>query len=155
VVKAAHAYKAEVDRAAQAHLTTEEVSALSRLAYTTSLTDSNRGIAASKLAVEVSKGLGDALLQARAEILAAAFRLLHDRWRNEDAEICARTVPITEQLGAKDIQLALEILYPAQALILQGQYFLALNAEDKVRNMTGRGLIGNLGAWGKSLALLH
>ena len=155
VVKAAHAYQAEVDRAAQAHLTTEEVSALSRLAYTTSLTDSNRGIAASELAVEVSKGLGDAMLQARTEILAAAFRLLHDRWRNEDAEICARTIPITDQLGTKDIQVALEILYPAQALILQGQYFLALNAEDKVRSMTGRGLIGNLGAWGKSLALLH
>jgi len=155
VVKAAHAYQVEVERAAQAHLTKEEVSALSRLAYTTSLTDSNRGIAASELAVEVSKSLDDATLQARTEILAAAFRLLHDRWSEADGEICSRTVPMTAQLGAKDIHIALEILYPAQALILQGQYLFALHAEDKVRSMTGQGLIGNLGAWGKCLALLH
>jgi tetratricopeptide (TPR) repeat protein len=81
---------------------------------------------------------------------------LHDRWRKEDAEICTTTIPIIEQLSAKDIQVALEILYPAQALILQGQYRFALNAEDKVRNVTGSSeLISNLGAWGKSLALLH
>jgi len=156
VVEAAQAYQTEVDREAQARLTKEEVSALSRLAYTASLTDSHRGIAASERAVELSKSLGDPTLLARTRILAAAFRLLHDRWRKEDAEICTTTISIIEQLSAKDVQVALEILYPAQALILQGQYRFALNAEDKVRNVTGSsGLIGNLGAWGKSLALLH
>jgi DNA-binding winged helix-turn-helix (wHTH) protein/tetratricopeptide (TPR) repeat protein len=156
VVEAAQAYQTEVDQAAQARLTKEEVSALSRLAYTTSPTDSHLGIAASERAVELSKRLGDPTLLARTQILAAAFRLLHDRWRKEDAEICTTTIPIIEQLSAKDVQVALEILYPAQALILQGQYRFALNAEDKVRNVTGSsGLIGNLGAWGKSLALLH
>jgi len=145
-----------VDQAAQARLTKEEVSALSRLAYTTSPTDSHLGIAASERAVELSKRLGDPTLLARTQILAAAFRLLHDRWRKEDAEICTTTIPIIEQLSAQDIQVALEILYPAQALILQGQYRFALHAEDKVRSVTGSsGLIGNLGAWGKSLALLH
>lgn len=156
VVEAAQAYQTEVDRAAQARLTKEEVSALSRLAYTTSLTDSHRGIAASERAVELSQSLGDPTLLARTRILAAAFRLLHDRWRKEDADICTTTIPIIEQLSAKDVQVALEILYPAQALILQGQYRFALNAENKVRNVTSSsGLIGNLGAWGKSLALLH
>lgn len=156
VVEAAQAYQAEVDQAAQAHLTKEEVSALSRLAYTTSPTDSHLSIAASERAVELSKNLDDPTLLARTQILAAAFRLLHDRWRKEDAEICTTTIPIIEQLCAKDVQVALEILYPAQALTLQGQYHFALNAEDKVRNVTGSGgLIGNLGAWGKSLALLH
>ena len=62
VVEAAHAYQAEVDQAAQARLTKEEVSALSRLAYTTSLTDSHLGIAASERAVEVSKSLDDPML---------------------------------------------------------------------------------------------
>ena len=155
VVEAAQAYQTEVDQAAQARLTKEEVSALSRLAYTTSPTDSHLGIAASERAVELSKRLGDPTLLARTQILAAAFRLLHDRWRKEDAEICTTTIPIIEQLSAEDVQVALEILYPAQALILQGQYRFALNAEDKVRNVTGaKGLIGNLGL-GKALALLH
>ena len=156
VIEAAQAYQTEVDKAAQASLPVEEVSALSRLAYTTSPTDSHLGIAASERAVELSKTLGDPTLLARTQILAAAFRLLHDHWRKEDADICTTTIPIIEQLSAKDVQVALEILYPAQALILQGQYGFALNAEDKIRNVTGgSGLIANLSAWGKSLALLH
>jgi len=156
VVEAAQAYQAEVDKATQAHLTKEEVSALSRLAYTTSLTDSLRGIAVSERALEVSTGLGDPTLLARTQALAAAFRLLHDCWRKEDAEICTRTVSIIEQLNANDIGGAHEILYPAQAQILEGEYRFALNAEEKVRTVTGSsGLLGYLAAWGKSLALLH
>ena len=156
VIEAAQVYQTEVERAAEAGLTKEEVSALSRLAYTTSLTDSLRGIAVSERAVEVSKRLGDPTLIARTQALAAAFRLLHDRWRKEDAEICTTTISIIEQLNANDLGVAHEILYPAQAQILQGEYRFALNAEEKVRTVTGSsGLVGYLGAWGKSLALLH
>jgi DNA-binding winged helix-turn-helix (wHTH) protein/tetratricopeptide (TPR) repeat protein len=156
VIEAAQAYQTEADRAAEANLTREEVSALSRLAYTTSPTDSLRGIAVSERAVELSKRLDDPTLLARTQILAAAFRLLHDRWRKEDAEICRTNISLIEQLNAKDNQIAHEILYPAQAQILQGQYCFALNAESKVRSMADTsGLMFYLGAWGKALALLH
>ena len=156
VIEAAQAYQTEADRAAQARLTKEQVSALTRLAYTSSPIDSRRGIATSERAVEMSKSLGDPTLLARTQVLAASFRLLHDRWRKEDAEICTTTMPIIEQLSAKDVQVAHEILYLAQAQILQGQYSLAVNAETKLRNVTGSSaLIGYLGAWGKSLALVH
>jgi tetratricopeptide (TPR) repeat protein len=65
-------------------------------------------------------------------------------------------VPIIEQLSAKDVQIAHEILYLAQARIVQGEYAFALNAENKLRNVAGsNALIGYLGAWGKSLALAH
>ena len=156
VIEAAQAYQTEVDRAAQAGLTREQVSALTRLAYTSSPTDSRHGIATSERAVEMSKSLGDPTLLARTQVLAAAFRLLHDRWRKEDAEICTATMPIIEQLSAQDVQVAHEILYLAQAQILQGEYGFALNAENKLRDVAGSSaLIGYLGAWGKSLALAH
>jgi DNA-binding winged helix-turn-helix (wHTH) protein/tetratricopeptide (TPR) repeat protein len=156
VIEAAQAYQAEVDRAAQAGLTKEQVSALTRLAYASSPTDSPRGIATSERAVDLSKSLGDPILLARTQVLAAAFRLLHDRWRKEDADICTATMPIIEQLSAKDVQVAHEILYLAQAQILQGEYGFALNAENKLRDVAGSSaLIGYLGAWGKSLALAH
>ena len=75
--------------------------------------------------MEISKSLGDPILLARTQVLAAAFRLLHDRWRNEDAEICTAAMPIIEQLSAKDVQVAHEILYLAQARIVQGEYSLS------------------------------
>ncbi len=156
ILEATQAYQTEVDLAAQTRLAEEEVSALSRLAYTTSLIDSPRGIAASERAVEVSKTVGDPTLLARTQILAAAFRLLHDRWRKEDAEICTATMPIIEQLSAKDVLVANGILYPAQAQILQGQYSFALSAENKYRNVAScSALIRYMGAWGKSLALVQ
>ena len=156
VIEAAQTYELEVDRAAQAGLTKAHVSALTRLAYASSPTNSLQGIAASERAVEISKSLGDPTLLARTHVLAAAFRLLHDRWRKEDAEICTATMPIIEQLSAQDVQAAHEILYLAQAQILQGEYGFALNAENKLRDVAGSSaLVGYLGAWGKSLALAH
>lgn len=156
VAEAAQAYQTEVERAAQARITRDEVSALSRLAYVTSLVDSQGGIATIERAVEISKNVGDPALLARTQVLAAAFRLLHDRWRKEDAELCATTIPVIEPLSAKDVRVAHEILYPAQAQILHGRYSFALNAENKLRQVTGSSaLIGYLGAWGKALALLH
>jgi tetratricopeptide (TPR) repeat protein len=133
----------------------EAVAALSRLAYTFSPTDSRSGIAASERALEMSKGIGDEMLLARSEVLAASFRLLHDGWRNEDAEIFARTMPVIKALSAKDISAPQEILYPAQVQILQGQYRLALDAESRIQGLTSNALIGYLGGWSKSLALAH
>ena len=156
VIEAAQAYQMEVDRAAQARLTRDEVSGLSRLAYTTSLTNSQHGIATIERAVEVSKNVGDPTLLARTQVLAAAFRLLHGRWRKEDAEICTTAMPIIERSCVKDVRVAHEILYPAQAQVLQGHYSCALKADDQLRNVSGSSaLIGYLGAWGKSLALMH
>ncbi len=39
-------------------------------------------------AEQVSRALGDALLLARTQMLAAGIRLLYDAWRKEDAELC-------------------------------------------------------------------
>ena len=156
LIDAVESYQAEANRAGQAGLKKEEVSTLCRLAYTKSPTDSPGAIATSEQAVEISKSLDDPNLLARTQVLAAAFRLLHDRWRTEDAETCAANIAMMEQLSAEDVQAANEILYPAQALILQGEYQVAIHADDNIRNVAGRGgLIAYLGAWGKSLALLH
>src|SRR5258708_35683215 len=39
-------------------------------------------------AEQVSRALGDPLLLARTQMLAASIRLLYDVWRKEDAQVC-------------------------------------------------------------------
>jgi hypothetical protein len=70
----AKAYEAQAARADEAGLPTEQVRALSHLVRPFGLIDPDRGIAAIEHAVRLSAGLGDALLHAQTEFLAAGTR---------------------------------------------------------------------------------
>jgi DNA-binding winged helix-turn-helix (wHTH) protein/tetratricopeptide (TPR) repeat protein len=154
--EAARAYDMEVARASQTGLKRAEVQALGRLAYAASPTDSERGIAASGRAVQVSKDLDDPQLLARTQILAAAFRILHDRWCQEDAQILAANLEIVRSSGTP-LPVVYEMLYASQAQIMQGEYGDALQtAQPNVPNMAqASGLMTYLSTWGGALALLH
>lgn len=154
--EAAQAYDLEVARASQAGLKIAEVHALGRLAYAASPTDSERGIAASGRAVQVSKDLDDPQLFARTQILAAAFRILHDRWSEEDAHILAANLEIVRSSGTP-LPVVYEMLYASQAQIMQGEYTDALQTvQPNPPNMAQvSGLMTYLSTWGGTLALLH
>jgi len=72
----ATAYEAEASRAAQTGLRAAQVRALSCLVRPYGLIDPDRGLAAMPEAEQVSRALGDALLLARTQMLAAGIRLL-------------------------------------------------------------------------------
>jgi DNA-binding winged helix-turn-helix (wHTH) protein len=156
MTEAARAYDMEVARAAQAGLKRAEVHALGRLAYAASPTDSERGIAASGRAVQVSQDLDDPQLLARTQILAAAFRILHDRWSQEDAQILADNLKIVRSSGTP-LPLVYEMLYASQARIMQGEYADALQTvQPNTSNMAqASSLMTYLSTWGGTLALLH
>ena len=84
----AKAYEAEALRAAQAGLRAAQVRALSCLVRPYGLMDPDRGLAAMSEAEQVSRTLGDPLLLARTQMLAAGSRLIYDTWRKEDADLC-------------------------------------------------------------------
>ncbi len=84
----ATAYEAEASRAAQMSLRTAQVRALSCLIRPYGLIDPDRGLVAMGEAEQVSRALGDPLLLARTQMLAAGIRLLYDVWRKEDAQVC-------------------------------------------------------------------
>jgi len=154
--EAAQAYDMEVARASQAGLKIAEVKALSRLAYAASPTDSARGIAASERAVQVSRELDDPQLLARTQILVAAFRILHDRWSNQDAQTLASNLTIVKSNGTV-LPFVHEMLYASQARIMQGEYTDALHMVQpnmpKIAQTSS--LIAYLSTWGGALALLH
>ena len=87
--ESANAYEAAASRAAQGGLKAARVDALTCLMQPFGLIDPDRGISALGEAVELSKTLGDPLLLARTEMLAASCRLLYQTWRKEDADLCA------------------------------------------------------------------
>lgn len=154
--EAAQAYDMEVARASQAGLKRAEVHALGRLAYVASPIDSERGIAASARAVQVSKDLDDPQLLARTQILAAAFRILHDRWCPEDAQILAANLEMVRASGTP-LPVVYEMLYASQAQIMQGEYGDALQTvQPNAPNMAqASSLMTYLSTWGGALALLH
>jgi DNA-binding winged helix-turn-helix (wHTH) protein/tetratricopeptide (TPR) repeat protein len=157
VIEAAQAYEMEVAQAAQAGCTEAQVSALTRLAYAAAITDAERGIAASERAVQVSKGVADHLLLTRARVLAAAFRIVLDRWRKEDAAICAAAELGVDPVLGKDAPAGNEMLYASHARIFRGEYREALrNAETRIHEAGATTSITQyLGSWGGMLALLH
>jgi DNA-binding winged helix-turn-helix (wHTH) protein/tetratricopeptide (TPR) repeat protein len=156
VAEAAEAFGKEVTRASQAGLKRAEVDASIRLAYAASPTNSKQGIAASENAVQLSNTLNDSLLLARTQILAASFRILHDRWSQKDADILAANLEIVRSSGAP-IPFFHEMLYASQAQIVQGQYTDALQILKANIPVMGQasGLTPYLSSWGGILALLH
>jgi DNA-binding winged helix-turn-helix (wHTH) protein/tetratricopeptide (TPR) repeat protein len=83
----AKAYEEQASRAAQKGLKATQVRALSCLVRPYGLIDPDQGLAAMAEAEQVSRALGDPVLLARTQMLAAGIRLLYDTWRKEDAQL--------------------------------------------------------------------
>src|SRR5260370_7426591 len=84
----ATAYEAEASRAAQMSLRTAQVRALSCLIRPYGLIDPDRGLVAMGEAEQVSRALGDPLLLARTQMLAAGIPLLYDVWHKKNPQLC-------------------------------------------------------------------
>jgi hypothetical protein len=106
--------------AARACFKAAHVNALTRLARALAFRDPDRCIAVCERALEVSRAHNDPLLEARAEMLAASWRIVANGWRAEDARICEAA---RDRIGAlsDEVPAYYEILY-AHAEGVQGQY---------------------------------
>jgi tetratricopeptide (TPR) repeat protein len=115
------AYRTAASRAARAGLKAAQVSALTSLMRPLGFIDPDQGIAAMDQAVEVSRGVGDPLLLARTQMLAASCRLLYDTWRKEDADLCASAHETLQSLGDSTTPPFHKMIY-AHVQALQGNY---------------------------------
>jgi len=113
-----------VQLAARLGLKVVQVSALTRLARALAFLEPDRCIAVCEKAVEVGRTMEDPLLLARAEMLAACWRIISHGWRQEDATICATAREKIRQLS-DEVPAYYEILYAHVQGILgdyQGAY---------------------------------
>ncbi len=106
--------------ATRAGLKPAYVDALTRLARVLAFRDPDRCIAVCERALEVSRAHGDPLLEARAEMLAASWRIVGTGWRAEDARICEAARDRIRALS-NEVPAYYEILY-AHAECVQGRY---------------------------------
>jgi len=155
VTEAAKAYELEAAQAAQTGNTEAQLAALSRLAYVAAISDAERGIAACEMAVEVSGELGDPAVLARAEVLAAGFRIVLHGWRKEDAANCAASEPVVRTASASDAPLQTAMLYASQVQIFRGEYKEALRKTETILAAATTSLTQYLGSWGAMLCQLH
>jgi DNA-binding winged helix-turn-helix (wHTH) protein len=109
--------------AAQRGLHVAQVHALTRVARALAFLDPAQAIAACNRAAEVSRTLGDPLLEARAGMLAACWRIVTNGWNPRDA---AEATERRRQLSS-DFRAYYEIL-DAHVLSIQGDYEDALRA---------------------------
>jgi DNA-binding winged helix-turn-helix (wHTH) protein/tetratricopeptide (TPR) repeat protein len=117
----AQAYETAVALAAKAGSTIAQVHALRGSIRPFGVLDPDRGIAAVEQAVRLSATVGDPLLHARTELLAAGIRLAYDTWRAEDWEICASANETIQRLSAADPP-AFDRVCFAQLQVLRGEY---------------------------------
>jgi DNA-binding winged helix-turn-helix (wHTH) protein/tetratricopeptide (TPR) repeat protein len=153
----AKAYEAAAARAENAGLKPAQVNALACLMRPFGLIDPDQGIAAIAKAMQITKSLDDPMLQARTEMLGAATRLLYDRWRKEDAELCASAHRMICQLGDSGAPPYHQMMY-AYVRALQGRYQEALAIFDgfipKADEPTGL-MAYHFALAGKTFVLLH
>lgn len=111
--------RAVVEQAAQYGFVVAQVNSLTRLARALAFVDPDRCIAVCERAVELSRAQADPILQARAEMLAACWRIITYGWRKEDAEICSTA---RETIRANNaVPAYYEILY-AHVQCIAGDY---------------------------------
>jgi DNA-binding winged helix-turn-helix (wHTH) protein/tetratricopeptide (TPR) repeat protein len=115
------AYAVAASRAADAGLKTVQVLSLTCAMNPLGFIDPAKGIAALEQAVEVGMCVDDPALLARTQMLAAAYRLVFDTWRQEDADLCASTHETLLRLGDTDTRSYQRMIY-AHVLALQGNY---------------------------------
>ena len=152
----AEAYEAAAARAAAAGLTSAQVDALNSLVRPFCFIDPDRAITAIEQAVHLSANVGDPLLHARTELLAAYVRLTFDTWRMKDGEICASARETIHRLNDAGPPAFDSVIY-AHVQILRGDYAEALkNLEAGIphENESASGVVHFLAFSGKLLALL-
>src|SRR5262249_19310066 len=141
----------------KAGLKAAEVCALNALVRPYGFIDPSRGLVAVERAVRVSAELGDQLLHARCEMLAACSRLIYDTWRKEDAETCASASQRVRGVGDFPVIGYPEMLY-GYVQSLQGNYREALRIADAGIPKLDRAsnlMVHFFSLGGKTLALLH
>jgi DNA-binding winged helix-turn-helix (wHTH) protein/tetratricopeptide (TPR) repeat protein len=100
---------------------TAQAEALTRSARALSFLDPDDCVIVCERAVEVSASTDDPLLQARAALLAACWRIINDGWTQRDADICADAREKIRRLRGAALPAYQEVLY-AHVQSLQGQY---------------------------------
>jgi DNA-binding winged helix-turn-helix (wHTH) protein/tetratricopeptide (TPR) repeat protein len=153
----AKAYEEEASRAAQKGLKAIQVRALSCLVRPYGLINPDQGLAAIAEAEQVSRVLGDPLLLARTQMLAAGIRLLYDSWRKEDAQLCISAHRALVDRNNPAIPSYHNMIY-AHVQALQGNYQEAFEIFEAgiSRAGTPTSLMAYLfGLSGKSVALLR
>jgi len=130
MTESAAAYETAASRACQAGFKAAEVSALSAMVRPFGFIDPDRGIAAINRAVDVSRKIQNPSLFASTRMLAAASRLLYDRWTEEDAALCASAYDELNNLGENHIPPFHKLFY-AQVQVLHGNYVQALGILEK------------------------
>ncbi len=119
MMQSADVDRAVVEQAAQHGFVVAQVNSLTRLARALAFMDMGRCIAVCERAAELARTQDDPLLQARAEMLAACWRIITHGWRAEDAAICMsarETIRRREEVPAY-----YEILY-AHVQCIQGDF---------------------------------
>jgi DNA-binding winged helix-turn-helix (wHTH) protein/tetratricopeptide (TPR) repeat protein len=97
-----------------------QVNALTRLARALAFLDPERCIVVCERAVDASRTHDDPLLQARAEMLRACWRIVTNGWSREEAEKCAEALARIRSLS-DELPAYYEILY-AHVQFTQGDY---------------------------------
>jgi tetratricopeptide (TPR) repeat protein len=103
-----------------------QVNALICLMRPLGLIDPDQGIATINQAVNVSKSLDDPLLLARTQAVAAGVRLLYDKWRKEDAELCSSALQMIHHPGDSGTPPYHRLIF-AHVQALEGRYGEALD----------------------------
>ena len=117
----AKAYLAAASLAEKAGLKVAQVRALMRAMNPCGFIKPADAIAALNEAVKVGTSIGDAKLLARTQILAGAYRLAFDAWREEDAELCFSAHEVLRGMGDTGTRTTHEMIY-AHVLTLRGKY---------------------------------
>jgi len=98
-----------------------QADALTRAARALSFLDPDDCVTVCERAVEVIAELGDPLLEARTQMLAACWRIINDGWTHKDADICVAAREKIRRLQGPGLPEYYEILY-AHVQSLQGEY---------------------------------
>jgi tetratricopeptide (TPR) repeat protein len=157
VAESRQAHAAAASRANQAGLKTAQVLSLTCAMWPSGFVNPDQGLAGMDLAVKISTNVGDPLLTARTQMLAAGCRLVFDTWRQEDADLCSRAYESLCRLGDLYPSPYQQMIY-GHILTLQGNYREALEIFEAGISPANHSvsLIAHYGAFcGKSLALLR
>jgi len=129
----AASFKAAVELAAKADLSESRVSSLMDLAAPLWHLDPEQGEMVCQTALEISTTIADPLLAARTRLTSASLRLIYDKWRPEEAEVCAQARQAIRAIAGPAIAPDVFHVY-VQAI--QGNYEEALSEADIVMATT-------------------
>jgi DNA-binding winged helix-turn-helix (wHTH) protein/tetratricopeptide (TPR) repeat protein len=151
--KSVNAYELQAARAKQAMLAAAEAHALMCQAAPLGLVDPDRAVAVMEQAVQVSQNVADDMLRARAQFMAAVWRLLYGTWTDADWETCSSLDAALHTSEARCLTEHDEMFW-LYVQCLRGESAQVAHASS-VRMQEASTLMGYLGAVGaRTVALL-